>query len=67
MKDIREVKAHKEYFTLKEELREPKANQVWIKSHYNREDKTYTIYNFEDVNKYRYIKANKKVQTDIIF
>lgn len=67
MKDIREVKAHKEYFTLKEDLREPNENQVWIKSHYNREDKTYTIYNFADVNKYKYIKANKKVQTDITF
>lgn len=55
------------YFTLKEEITRPTESQVWIKSHYNREDKTYTIYNFADINKEKFIKANRKVQTDIIF
>ena len=66
MKSIKEVKKG-EYFTLKEEIKEPNESQVWIKSHYNREDKTFTIYNFADINKEKFIKANRKVQTDIIF
>ncbi len=67
MKLLKDVKANKEYFTLKESITEPTEAQVWIKSHYNREDRTYTIYNFADINKCKYIKASKKVQTNIIF
>lgn len=54
------------YITLKA-ISEPKDNQVWIKGDYNRESKTYSIINFDDTNKERFIKSDKEVFTDFIF
>ena len=61
---IKDIKKN-DWFTLKE-IEEPKANQVWVRNHYDRLSKTYSITNWE-TGKERFIKADKKVFIDFIF
>jgi len=61
--ELRELNKNKiEYFKLSEN-----SNTVWFINHYNRDDKTFSISKFEDVNAERFIKASKKVFTDFTF
>lgn len=55
-----------EWFTLKP-IEEPKANQVWIKGHYERSEKKYSCYNFDDVCKERFFKSDKIVYCEFYF
>lgn len=66
MKTLKEIKANKEYFKLLDKNGNP-SKKTYLKSHYNREDKTYTIYDAEDVNAYRFVKASQKITTDFIY
>jgi hypothetical protein len=43
-------------FKLKED-----SNKVYIINHYNHSDKTYSVSQYDDINKERFIKANKDV------
>ena len=64
-KTLRELKRG-EWFTLKA-IEEPDEMQVWVKDHYNRDEKTFTCHCFGDVNKERFFKASKKVCTGFTF
>ena len=55
-----------EWFTFKN-VEYPTAKQVWIRGHYDRATKTYSVCCFDDVNKERFVKANKEVFTEFIF
>ena len=63
--ELRKVKEG-QMFTIKE-LHEPNENQVWIRNHYDRVSKTYSVSNFADVNRERFLKPNRIVFTDFIF
>lgn len=63
--ELRKVKEG-QMFTIKE-LPEPKENQVWICNHYDRASKTYSVSNFADINRERFLKPNRIVFTDFIF
>ena len=54
-----------QWFTLKD-IQEPKPNQVWVRNHYDRTSKTFSIINWE-TQKERFIKADKQVFIDFIF
>ena len=54
-----------QWFTLKD-IQEPKPNQVWVRNHYDRATKTFSITNWE-TQRERFIKADTKVFTDFIF
>ena len=61
--ELRELNKNKiEYFKLNQN-----SNTVWFINHYNREDKTFSISKFEDINAERFIKASKKVFTNFTF
>lgn len=60
MKTIRELKQG-EMFTLKPIEEEPKENQIWIRAHYDRGSKTFSAYNYADVNKERFFKPTKNI------
>ena len=64
-KQLRELKKG-EWFTIKE-LESPDESQVWVKDHYNRDDKTFTCHCFGDVNRERFFKANKAVFVGFTF
>jgi len=53
------------WFTLKN-IEEPKENQVWVRNHYDRETKTYSITNWA-TQRERFVKANKQVFTNFTF
>lgn len=55
-----------DYFTLKD-IEYPNDAQVWIKGDYDCSTKTYSCVNFSDINRERFIKANKQVFVDFIF
>ncbi len=61
---IKDVKQN-EWFTLKE-IQEPKENQVWIRNHYDRGTKTFSITNWA-TGKERFLKANRVVFTNFTF
>ena len=63
-KQIRDLQIN-EWFTLKD-IQEPKPNQVWVRNHYDRATKTFSISNWE-TQRERFIKVNTKVFTDFIF
>ena len=54
-----------QWFTLKD-IQEPKPNQVWVRNHYDRATKTFSITNWE-TQRERFIKADKQVFIDFIF
>ena len=61
--ELREVNKNKiEYFKLSQN-----SNTVWFINHYTRDDKTYSISKFDDINCEKFIKASKKVFTDFEF
>lgn len=51
-----------EYF-----LRKPDAKKVYIRGEYNRGDKRYECYEFEDVNHFIYLKGEVEVYTEFEF
>lgn len=57
---IRELKQG-EYFTLKPCEGEPKETQIWVRAHYDRTSRTYSAYNYADVNRERFFKPTKQV------
>lgn len=61
---IKDIKVN-EWFTLKD-IQEPKPNQVWVRNHYDRTTKTFSITNWE-TQRERFIKVDTKVFTDFIF
>ena len=61
---IKDIKVN-EWFTLKD-IEEPKPNQVWVRNHYDRATKTFSISNWE-TQRERFIKVDTKVFTDFIF
>jgi hypothetical protein len=63
--ELRKVKQG-QMFTLKP-LPEPREEQVWIRNHYDRASKTYSVSNYADVNRERFLKPNRIVFTDFIF
>lgn len=63
-KQIRDLQIN-DWFTLKDIL-EPKPNQVWVRNHYDRATKTFSITNWE-TQRERFIKVDTKVFTDFIF
>jgi hypothetical protein len=61
--ELRELNKNKiHYFKLNEN-----SNTVWFINHYNRDDKTYSVSKFDDINSEKFIKASKKVFTDFEF
>lgn len=55
-----------EYFT-KKAIAEPTERQVWIRGDYDRTEKKYEAYRFDDVNTWCYISGNKEVYTEFTF
>ena len=62
---IKELKKG-EFFTLKP-IAEPKESQVYIRGEYDRSEKKYECYKFNDMNAFRYYKGDKEIYTDFIF
>lgn len=62
LKDIKKG----EFFTLKP-IEYPTEQQVYIRDSYDRTEKKYECYKFNDVNAWRYLRGNKEVYTDFIF
>jgi hypothetical protein len=61
---IQDVKEN-DWITLKQ-IEEPKPNQVWVRNHYDRATKTYSITNWS-TGKERFLKANRVVFTSFTF
>ena len=59
-------KAPYNWFTLKP-IENPKENQVWIRSDYNRSEKKYWCYKWSDINSGKFISGDKEVYTDFTF
>lgn len=55
-----------EFFTRKL-VEEPKESQVWIRGDYCRDLKKYECQNFNDANRFIYIRGDKEVFTDFTF
>lgn len=47
--------------------KEATENNTWIRGEYDREEKKYLCYKFNDVNHYKYFKGATVVNQDIIF
>lgn len=62
---LREVKRG-DYFT-KKNIDFPRDSQVWIRGEYDRSEKKYECYRFDDVNTTCYIKGDKEVYVDFTF
>ena len=62
---IKELKKG-EFFTLKP-IAEPKESQVYIRGEYDRSEKKYECYKFNDMNAFRYYKGEKEIYTDFVF
>tara|TARA_R100000655_G_scaffold8016_1_gene21285 strand:+ start:336 stop:542 length:207 start_codon:yes stop_codon:yes gene_type:complete len=61
---IQDVKQN-DWITLKQ-IQEPKPNQVWVRNHFDRSSKTYSITNWQ-TGKERFLKANRVVFTNFTF
>ena len=48
-------------------IEEPKENQVWVRDHYNRDDKTFTCHSYDDLNRERFFKSSKVVFVGFTF
>lgn len=55
-----------EFFTLNP-IEEPKERQVWIRDEYDRSERKYVCYKFEDIFHLHSWKGDKKVFTDFYF
>lgn len=62
---VREAKKG-DYITLKP-IEEPKESQVWIRGDYDRESKRYSLTNFADINRERFVKGTAPAYTDFTF
>ena len=61
-----------EYFTLTDKVKynedgEVLSKYVYIRSDYDREEKKYEVYKFDDMNDYRFMKGTRIVWVDFIF
>ena len=57
---VKKIKGKYPFFLLKEDV-----SEYLEINHYNREDKTYTCSYLSNVNRERYLKANRKVWIDV--
>ena len=55
-----------EFFT-KKQIEDPKDSQVWIRGDYDRAQKKYECTNFDDANRFCYMKGSAEVFTDFTF
>jgi len=55
-----------EYFTLKQ-IDEPKESQVYVRGEYDKSERKYECYKWDDVNNTRFYKGEKEVYTDFTF
>lgn len=55
-----------DFFT-KKPLEYPTEKQVFIRGDYDRSDKKYSCYKFDDINNEQFLKGDKLVYTDFIF
>lgn len=55
-----------DYITLKP-IAEPKESQVWIRGEYDRESRKYSIINFADINRERFVKGSAEAFVDFTF
>lgn len=55
-----------EYFTLKQ-IDEPKDSQVYVRGEYDKSERKYECYKWDDVNSTRFYKGDKEVYTNFIF
>lgn len=62
---IKELKKG-EFFTLTQ-IYEPKENQVYVRGEYDRAERKYECYKWNDVNNTRFYKGEKEVFIDFIF
>ncbi len=62
---IKDIKQD-EMLTLKN-IEQPKENQVWLKSHYDKSTKKFVIYNFSDIGKSKLIDKSKEIFTNFTF
>lgn len=68
LKDVRKG----EYFTLTQKVQRDEDDEVlskyvYVRSDYDREEKKYEVYKFDDINDYRYMKGTRIVWIDFIF
>jgi hypothetical protein len=61
---IKDIKIN-DWFTLKD-IEEPKEGQVWVRNHYDKETKTYSITNWK-TQKERFVKGDRIVFVDFTF
>lgn len=45
----------------------PRESQVWTRGDYDRESKKYSIINFSDVSRERFLPGSREVYTDFTF
>ena len=62
---IREAKKG-QYITLKP-IEEPRESQVWIRGEYDRESRKYSLINFADINRERFVKGSTEAFVDFTF
>ena len=62
---IKELKKG-EFFT-RNAVEAPAGRQVFIRGAYDREQKKYECQNFEDANRFIYLKGDAEVFTDFVF
>lgn len=62
LKDVRKG----EWFTRKP-IEDPKDNQIWIRGDYDRETKKYCSSNFDDINRFIYLKGETTVYVGYTF
>lgn len=55
-----------DYFVRKQ-IEYPTEHQVWVRGDYDRTEKKYECFRFDDVNDTRFIAGTKEVYTDFIF
>lgn len=55
-----------DFFT-KKAITEPRESQVWIRGEYDKSEKAYECYRFDDVNTYCLMKGTKEVFVDFTF
>ena len=49
------------------EEQEVKSGKVWVRGSYDRELKKYEVYMFANIGKYKFVKGDRIVWTDIFF
>ena len=70
MTELKNLK-HGDFFLLRNpgdaEIVFPRPASVWVRGDYDRSERAYWCFKFEDVNSGRYIKGNRQVFTNICF